>query len=184
MTTLAAGSATSLTLPAGSTLTLSGLGTRQVAPPGANGNISPKLLEQITAQPNTMGPLASAVTVNIAAAAGGPGVKYSMVSSAPANDTTTAELVSVSRPLTQDDNGKVIPIANGVTLTIASGTLTNFSAVGMPVTGATASIAFSGSATGNGAATTITRARTANAAGFAIIQDYATGQDAFAVGGA
>lgn len=184
MTTLAAGSATSLTLPAGSTLTLSGLGTHQTAPPGANGGISPKQLVQILAQPSTLGPLASAVTVNLVAAAGGPGVKYSMASSASDNDTKTAELVTVSRNLTQDDNRQIIPIANGVTLTAVGGTLTNFSCVAMPVTGATASLAFSGGASGNGATTTITRTRTANAAGFAIIQDYATGQDAFAVGGA
>jgi hypothetical protein len=184
MTTLAAGSAAALTLPAGAALTISGLGTYQLMPPGTNGNFSPKVWHQVGAQPQVLGPLATATVVNIAAAAGGPGLKYALSSSTPAVDTVTQEIVTVSRALTQADNGTVIPVANGITLTAAAGTLVAFSCIVMPVTGATASIAFSGGATGNGAGTTITRTRTANIAGFSILQDVATGADAFAVGGA
>lgn len=184
MTTLAAGSAAQVLLPAGSVLTVSGLGTHQVAPPGSNVGFSPKLLVPIQAQPLTVGPVGVAITVNLAATAGGPGVKYSIASSTPSLDTVTQEIVTVSRALAQSDNGTVVPVANGVTLTIAAGALSAFSCILLPVTGATASIAFSGGATGNGATTTITRTRTANAAGCSIIQDPSTAADAFAVGGA
>lgn len=184
MTTLAAGSNAAVTLPAGSSLTISGLGTYQLMPPGTNGNFSPKVWHQVGAQPQVLGPLGSATVVNLAAAAGGPGLKYALSSSNPSLDTVTQEIVTVSRALTQADNGTVIPVANGITLTAAAGTLTAFSCIILPMTGATASLAFSGGATGNGAGTTITRTRTANVAGFSVIQDVSAGADAFAVGGA
>lgn len=183
MTTLAAGASAQVTLPAGSVLTMSGLGKQQIVPPGSNGQIS-KPLNLIQAQPLTLGPRPAAIKVNITADPGGPGVKYTIASSTPSADTNTQEIVTVSRNLAQSDNGTIIPVANGVTLTAVGGTLSAFSAIVMPVTGATASIAFSNGATGNGAGTTITRTRTANVAGFAVMQDTATGQDAFAVGGA
>lgn len=184
MITLAAGSNAAIALPAGASLTISGLGTYQLMPPGTNGNFSPKVWHQVGAQPQVLGPLDSATVVNLSAAAGGPGLKYSLASSNPTLDTVTQDIVTTSRNLTQADNGTVIPVANGVTLTAVAGTLVAFSCIVMPVTGATASIAFSGGATGNGAGTTITRTRTANVAGFSILQDVATGADAFAVGGA
>lgn len=184
MTTLAAGANAAVILPIGSTLTMSGLGTHQIVPPGVNGAVSPKQLLQIGAQPLTVGPLAAAVTLNLVAAPGGPGVKYSIASSNPSADTTTQEIVTVSRNLLQSDNGTVVPVANGITLTAVAGTLNGFSCIVLPVTGATASIAFSGGASGNGAGTPIARTRAANAAGFAVMQDPATGADAFAVGGA
>lgn len=182
MTTLAAGASAQVTLPAGSVLTMSGLGTQQVVPPGSNG-----VVEQgnpIQAQPLTLGPRTATIKVNIMAAPGGTGVTYSVASAMPVLDTVTQEIVTASRNLTQADNGIVIPVANGITLTAVGGTLSAFSCIVLPVTGATASIAFSNGATGNGAGTTITRTRTANLAGFAVIQDPATGADAFAVGGA
>jgi hypothetical protein len=182
MPTVVAGNTVAVAVPKGSTLTMSGQGTHQTSPPGSNGQAL-KQLSNINTQAQVFGPFVADVTVNIMAQAGGPGVKYSFTSSNSVRDTNTADLVTISRNLTQADNGLVIPIANGVTLTIVAGTLVNFSAIGMPVTGATASIAFSGGATGNGAATTITRTRTANVAGFAILQDAASGQDAFAIAG-
>lgn len=183
MTTLAAGASAQVTLPAGSTLTMSGLGTQQVVPPSSDGQLS-ELPIAILAQPLVLGPRTASIKVNITAAAVGPGVKYTVASANPSLDTFTQEIVTVSRNLVQADNGTVIPVANGITLTAVGGTLTAFSAIVMPVTGATANIAFSGTATGNGAATPIARTRAANAAGFAVIQDPATGADAFAIGGA
>lgn len=181
MTTLAAGASAQVTLPAGSTLTMSGLGSQQVVPPSSDGQLS-EVLVQIQAQALTLGPRTAAIKVNITATPGGPGVKYTVASSSPALDTFTQEIVTVSRNLLQSDNGTVVPIANGVKLTAAAGTLSAFSCIILPVTGATGSIGFSGGASGNGAGADIALARAAKPAGFAVIQDVATGADAFAVG--
>lgn len=183
MTTLAAGANAQVTLSAGSTLTLSGLGTFQVVPPSSDGQLS-ELPTPIQAQPLALGPRTAAIKVNVTAAPGGPGVKYTIASSAPSQDTFTQEIVTVSRNLLQSDNGTVVPVANGVTLTAVAGTLSAFSCIVMPVTGGTVNVAFSGGATGNGAGTPIARTRAANLAGFVVMQDTATGADAFAVGGA
>lgn len=183
MALVAAGTTAAVVLPVGATMTFSGLGTHQTSPPGSTGAPS-KQLVGITSQTQTIGPFTVAVTLNLAAAANGPGVNYSFASALPVGDTLTQSTATVSRNLVQADSGTIIPVANGITLTAVGGTLVNFSAIILPVTGATVSLAFTGGATGNGASTTITRARSANVLGFAVNQDPASGADAFAVGGA
>jgi hypothetical protein len=179
MALVAAGTTTAVTLPAGATMTFSGMGTHQTSPPGSNGAPS-KQLVPVTSLAQTLGPLAVATTINLMAAANGPGVFYSLASSNPTKDTITQTLVSASRALTQADNGTIIPTAAGITLTLGAG-LVNFSCIPLPATGSSVNIAFTGGATGNGAATTINRTRASNVVGFSILQD--TGTDVYAVGG-
>lgn len=75
--------------------------------------------------------------------------------------------VATSRALTSADNGRVLEATATVTLTVPAGLPAGFRCVVVP--SGTTSVAFSGAATGNGAATTITRAAAANAM-FGILQ--------------
>lgn len=180
MTALAAGSTVQITVPAGAILKMSGQGTHQTAPL-TNARTQTSL---ITAAPATTGPFPISRDVILMATAGGPGVSYSIGTGDTTKDIVTQDLVTVSRPLAQADAGTIVPVANGVTLTYAKGTLAAFSCIVLPASGASISIAFSGGATGNGAATTIVRTRANNLAGFSIMSDPTTGADAVAVGGA
>lgn len=75
--------------------------------------------------------------------------------------------VATSRALTSADNGRVLEATATVTLTVPAGLPAGFRCVVIP--SGTTSVAFSGAATGNGAATTITRAAASNAM-FGILQ--------------
>lgn len=64
MTTVAAGTNTQITLPAGDTVTLTGTGTAQVVPPGASGMLFHQL-RTVNSQPISLGPFAVAVLINL-----------------------------------------------------------------------------------------------------------------------
>lgn len=181
MTALAAGSSVQITLPPGAILRMTGKGTHQTVPLSQPGRSQTGL---ITASPASTGPFVVARSIVITADANGPGVSYWSGTGDATKDLTTQDVVSVSRNLAPSDSGTVIPVANGVTLTYAAGTLAGFSCIVLPVSGASIGIAFSGGASGNGATTTITRTRANNLVGFALLQDPTTGTDALAVGGA
>ena len=87
---------------------------------------------------------------------------------------------AVSRSITINDNGAFLAPTAALTYTIPSGLspMPSFT-VDCPATGAI-SIARSGSATINGAATTITRARASNPVGFVVLAHEA---DAYGVSG-
>ena len=89
---------------------------------------------------------------------------------------TTQE--GASRSLTSADNGSILECTANITLTVPPGLPAGFRCVVLPF--GTTSVAFSGT-TGNGAATTITRAATANQS-FGIVK-RASGTEAFLVDG-
>lgn len=99
----------------------------------------------------------------------------------PVAASSAAVTVATSRDITAADNGASLRPAAGVTLTIPAGLTPPPSfTVDCPATG-TASIAVSGGASINGAATTLTRTRAANPVGFVVLAHAET--DSYGVSG-
>lgn len=90
--------------------------------------------------------------------------------------------VSADRNLTAADDQKTITCTAVLTLTIPSGLSPRPVAVVIPPASGNVSVAVSGSATTNGATTTLTRSRSSNPAGFAIMP-YVDVADGYGVNG-
>lgn len=78
-------------------------------------------------------------------------------------------IVSADRTIAASDDGKVFSLTVAATLTIPANLSPRPSFIVNPPPTGNASIAVSGGANINGATTTLTRARSANAAGFAVV---------------
>jgi hypothetical protein len=76
-TSIAAGSTVAVALPAGATITFSGYGNAQFAPPTGGGPGS-RALRPIMPTPTTLGPFALAHTINVSADVGGTGVSVTV----------------------------------------------------------------------------------------------------------
>lgn len=92
-------------------------------------------------------------------------------------------LVAASRSLTGSDNGQVLEVTTTCTLTVPAGGANNvnslpvgFGCTVIPGTGVTVSVAVSGTATLNGAVTTLTRTQASNTM-FALVQKKSTVTD-------
>lgn len=90
-------------------------------------------------------------------------------------------LISASRALTGSDNGQVLEVSTSCTLTVPGGGATSlplgFGCSVLPASASvTVTIAVSGSALLNGAATPLTRAQTGNTM-FAIVQKKSSAND-------
>ena len=171
-TIIQAGTSAAVLIDAGNVLNVSGTGVAVLGPgPQQNTQIS------INGTAN-IGPFNSSRSVYISATSQ---IVYEALGETPG--AVPSRLLTADYVLTADDDGKRFQATTAITLTIPAGLSPRPELTVLPPPTGNLTLAFSGGATGNGAATSITRTRAANPAGI-VITPYPDVTDGYGVSGA